>query len=172
MGAVGQYASIDRPCIVQIIEACCFGMMNIMRVYRLEFLQPDGRWTGPYCAEWMTPKAFELREKMLQDHNINRPYPISETFARNPGKDRYVCASPSWRSLQEWFGKYLLLYLKEGGHIGVYNVPEEAIAEKDKRQIVYQQKGATYISREGSPIDPSLLICKIHPSKKTAAQQI
>jgi len=61
----------------------------------------------------------------------------------------------------------LFLYIEEGGYIGIYTIPEEAIAEKDEQQIVYQQKQATCISRKGNPIDPGLLICKIHPSKKS-----
>src|SRR6266550_2360073 len=110
-----------------------------MKGYRLEFLQPDGRWTGPYTAEYMTPKAFELREGMLKDHKITRPYPYSETFANNPGKDRYVCASPSLEALKTWFGNYLNLFEDEGGHIGEYEIPEVAVTEYDEQQIVYQQ---------------------------------
>lgn len=53
-----------------------------MRVYRLEFLQPDGRWTGPYCAEYMTITAFEVREEMIEKHrnSVNHTYPDAEVL--------------------------------------------------------------------------------------------
>lgn len=136
-----------------------------MRVYRIEFLQPDGRWTGPYTAEYMTPRAFELRYAMLKDPKITRPYPQAEIFANNPGKDRYVCASPSMSSLKTWFGDYLELLQMEGGHRGIYDVPQKAIAECYLEQVVYQQRQATLIKRTGTPIDPNLLQEQFHPNK-------
>jgi hypothetical protein len=133
-----------------------------MKVYRLEFLQPDGRWTGPYTAEWITPAAFKLRKAMLKNHKVTRPYPASSIFAKNPGKDRYVCASPSMGALKAWFGRYLGLYKAEGGHVGTYEVPVEAIAERDEEQIVYQQRQATLIVREGEPIKQVQLVEKLY----------
>jgi hypothetical protein len=113
----------------------------------------------------MTPTAFSLREDMLKDHRVTRPYPASLTFAQNPGKDRYVCASPSLKALKAWFGPYLELYQKQGGYIGVYEVGSRAIAEQDERQIVYQQRQAILVSREGRLVKQALLVEKLHPSK-------
>lgn len=93
-----------------------------MKVYRLEFLQPDGRWTGPYCAEWMTPRAFEIRDAMAPDHKTSGYHtsPDAELFACNPRENRYVCGSASMELLESWFGDYLEPFLAEAGHIGIY----------------------------------------------------
>ncbi|HSX32224.1 MAG TPA: hypothetical protein VLF43_03105 [Candidatus Saccharimonadales bacterium] len=138
-----------------------------MRVYRLEFLQPDGRWTGPYCAEWMTPAAFEIRERMLEPHRNSEyhAFPDEQIFIKNPGKDRYVCGSSSEALLYVWFGEYMKPFLAEGGHIGIYDVPNQAITHDDSKQIVYQQRQATLILRSGTPVETKLLIEKIHPTK-------
>lgn len=132
-----------------------------MKVYRLEFLQPDGRWTGPYCAEYMTPRAFELRKRMNKTHDTQRPWPNEAIFAANPGKDRYVCASSSMKELVRWFGGYLVHFIHEGGHVAVYEVPEGAIAQIDSQQIVYQQRQAVCLSRKGQPVALHLVVRKI-----------
>lgn len=102
---------------------------------------------------------------MMKDHKVTRPYPENAIFAKNPGMDRYVCASPSFEELAAWFGKYLDEYMKEGGYIAVYEIPESSIAEQDGQQIVYQQRQARCISREGQPVDASKLVEKFHPDK-------
>lgn len=142
-----------------------------MWVYRIEFLQPDGRWTGPYVAEYMTAKAFALRDAMMKDHEITRPYPISATFAHNPGLDRYVCASPSLMALRAWFGAFLPLLQEQGGHIGVYEVPTVAIAEQDDQQVVYMQRQAVCLSRKGTPVNSDLLVARFHPDKAKATKR-
>lgn len=129
----------------------------MVRVYRLEFLQPDGRWTGPYCAEYMTRRAFELRVKMNKSHLTTRPFPNEQIFADNPSVDRYVCGSGSVQALFAWFGGYLRLFLQEGGHIGVYRVPARAIVLNDGKQIVYQQRHGLLISRSGSPVESAIV---------------
>lgn len=139
-----------------------------MRVYRLEFLQPDGRWTGPYCAEWMTPAAFGVRERMLEQHRTSEyhTFPDKQIFANNPGKDRYVCGSASEELLRVWFGEYMEPFLGKGGHIGIYDIPNQAIRHDDGMQVVYQQRQAKLISRSGKPVSSELLIEKIHPTKR------
>jgi hypothetical protein len=142
--------------------------MGIIEIFRLEFLQPDGRWTGPYCAEYMTAGAFAIRDRMAAYHKNSdyHAFPDAQVFANNPGKDRYVCGVDSMEKLQEWFGEYFVPFLAEGGHIGVYGVPEEAIVENDGRQIVYQQRRGQLISREGTYTTPGhLLLERIHPDK-------
>jgi hypothetical protein len=141
------------------------GYTKTMRVYRLEFLQPDGRWTGPYTAEYMSAKAFILRDKMMIDHKVHRPYPPADIFAKSPGRNRYVCASLSMESLTSWFGKYLKLLEDQGGHVGIYRVPLSAIAQRDDWQVVYQQRQAICLSRSGAPLDPELLVERFHPDK-------
>jgi len=139
-----------------------------MRVYRLEFIQPDGRWTGPYCAEYMTARAFEIREKMLKLHNVSpyHIYPAEQIFLKNPGIDRYVCASANMSKLLAWFGGYLGLFMKEGGHIGIYEIPDDAITWNDGNQVVYRQRQATLIQRRGRFVpDQSQIVEKFHPSK-------
>lgn len=141
-----------------------------MRVYRLEFLQPDDRWTGPYCAEWMTPAAFAVRERMLLPHRNSdyHTFPDERIFANNPGKNRYVCGSASKELLYQWFGEYMEPFLAEGGHIGIYDIPDQTIKHNDGRQVVYQQRQAKLITRSGVPVNPSSLVEKIHPNKKPA----
>jgi hypothetical protein len=136
-----------------------------MKLYRLEFLQPDGRWTGPYCAEYMTAKAFELRDAMNTEHLRTRVFPDATIFTNNPGKDRYVCASPSLQLLSQWFGSHMPGLIQEGGHIAIYEVPAAAIAWDDGLQIVYQQRRAVCVSRKGKAIDPVRLIERFHPTK-------
>lgn len=139
-----------------------------MKIYRLEFLQPDGRWTGPYCAEYMTARAFDIRAKMLRHHNTSPKhiFPDAQIFAANPGKDRYVCGSASMPKLFGWFGAYLALFMKEGGHIAVYEVPQAAIASIDDYQIVYQQRRSVLLRRKSARnLKQIELVERIHPDK-------
>lgn len=139
-----------------------------MRIFRLEFLQPDGRWTGPYCAEYMTKGAFAIRDAMAPQHKNSayHSFPDPQIFAKNPGRDRYVCGTMSIKQLVAWFGEYLVPFIDEGGHVGIYEVPEAAIAENDGRQIVYQQQQARLLIRHGAFVPPRrLLVERIHPDK-------
>lgn len=105
---------------------------------------------------------------MLELHRNSdyHTFPDENIFAENPGKDRYVCGSATNELLEIWFGEYLEPFLGEGGHIGVYDIPTAAIWHDDGKQVVYQQRQATLIARSGKKIDASLLIEKIHPTKK------
>lgn len=140
-----------------------------MFVFRLEFFQPaERRWTGPYCAEWMTPRAFEIREAMMVTHiegDPERPWPDSAIFLANPGVDRYVCGTSTLLGLQSWFGRWLGPLLAEGGHVGTYEVPAEAVGVRDGQQIVYQQRRAVLLDRFGTPVDRDLLVHRIHATK-------
>lgn len=130
------------------------------QVWRLEFLQPDGRWTGPYCAEYLTDRAYKLRQRMCAEHRDNaaRPWPCEQVFANNPGRHRYVCGSHSFLGLLEWFESYLALFFQEQGHVSYYDVPEAAVAERDSFQVVYQQRQAVLIHRFGKQtIDPATM---------------
>ena len=138
-----------------------------MRVFRLEFLQLDGRWTGPYSAEYMTSEAFVIRDEMLRAHRRTRSFPNDDVFAANPGVDRYVCGSPSMKSLVRWFESYLLPLQDQGGNLGEYEVPDDAVSQIDGEQVVYQQRRSALVRRTGSSVDPDLLICRIHPSKSS-----
>lgn len=137
-------------------------------MYRLEFLQPDGRWCGPYCAEYMTARGFELRDLMMAEHLIDdpgRPWPDPEIFARSPGGDRYVCGTASIPDLTWWFGHWLHPLMHEGGHLGSYEVPQAAVAVNDGAQIIYMQRQGVMHRRIGTPVDPQLLIERFHPNK-------
>lgn len=141
-----------------------------MRAYRLEFLQPDGRWTGPYCAEYMTREAFDARDLMnkvhtSKTHKLSRSFPDFKIFADNPGKDRLVCASPSKSGLYDWFEGYIDVFLVHGGHIGEYELPKGEIIWHDDKQLVYRQRAAKLIRREGKQVDFSLLKERFHPTK-------
>jgi hypothetical protein len=139
-----------------------------MKVYRLEFWQPDGRWTGPYCAEYMTEAAFAIRDRMVPHHKTStyHVFPDAAIFAANPGPDRYVCGATSMKLLRDWFGEYFMPFLGEGGHVGIYEVPEAAVAENDGLQVVYQQRQARLLNRRGKVMPPQhLLIEHIHPDK-------
>jgi hypothetical protein len=139
-----------------------------MKVYRLEFEQPDGRWTGPYCAEWMTQRAFEIREELIAAHiegDLDRPWPPERIFADNPGTDRYVCGTSTGLALRDWFGRWFSLLVVEGGHVAIYDVPLEAVALMDGKQIVYMQRQGTLFGRYGRPAQSLQLVQRIHPSK-------
>lgn len=135
-----------------------------MQVARLEFLQPDGRWTGPYSAEWMTLHGFSLRYSMLPSHLELRPAPDPRIYLDNPGVDRYVTACPSANALEHWFGEFLQPLLTEGGHIALYEVPLDAIAHDDGQQVVFQQRRGRLVSRSGSPVPQAELIHRVHKS--------
>jgi hypothetical protein len=137
-------------------------------VYRLEFLQPDGRWTGPYCAEYMTVAAFDIRDRLIAEHTADdprRPWPDPQIFASNPGRDRYVCGAMSVVGLADWFGQWFEPLLCQGGHLGSYDVPEEAIAVRDGLQVIYMQRQGLLRDRLGKPVLPDLLVCRVHPTK-------
>ena len=140
-----------------------------MRVWRLEFEQPDGRWTGPYCAEWMTERAFEIRQEMLASHvetDPDRPWPSPRIFAENPGVDRYVCATLTESALVNWFGRWLDPLMEEGGYIGTYDLPAtDSAIMVGKQQVLYMQRRARLHGRFGYPADHLRLIQRIHPSK-------
>jgi hypothetical protein len=144
-----------------------------MRVYRLEFLQPDGRWTGPYCAEWMTERAFEIRSAMLVDHHrgdARRPWPDEGIFLSNPGPDRLVCACLTQPRLREWFGRWFDDLLDEGGHVGVYDLPTTIPVFMDGHQVIYMQRLAGLVDRVGHE-PPSPLVNRLHPSQLAASLQ-
>lgn len=146
--------------------------MTVLTVYRMEFSQPDGRWTGPYCAEWMTPEAFEIRKHLNAEHGPDSPsrtWPDSRIFLDSPGANRYVCGSPSMSALQWWFGRWYAPLLREGGFVATYQVPRDAVAHRDTTQVVYMQRRATLTSRVGEHVPVERLVEKIHPNKITAA---
>lgn len=139
-----------------------------LTVFRLEFCQPDGRWTGPYCAEYMTPEAFEIRDRMLvehHEHDERRPWPDDQIFLDNPGRNRYVCGTTTYAALQDWFEGYLQEFMKQGGLVGQYSVPQDAIGDIDGRQVIYMQRKAMLVLRAGTHVDPERLVERIHPSK-------
>lgn len=141
-----------------------------LRVVRLEFEQPDGRWTGPYCAEYMTSRGFEVRDRMIKEHKSpghgGRRFPDSNIFAANPGVDRYVCACRSLESLQVWFGAYFKDLLAEGGSVSTYEVSPQAVAWDDGWQIVYQQRQGVLVTRTVTPLPSgSILEERFHPDK-------
>lgn len=139
-----------------------------MTVHRLEFSQPDGRWTGPYCAEWMTRRAFEIREQLKAEHGPDSPgraWPESRIFADNPGANRYVCGSPSLTALRWWFGRWYGPLLEEGGFVSTYRVPRDAVAHRDASQVVYMQRRGLLMSRVGDHVPVEQLVEKIHPDK-------
>jgi hypothetical protein len=136
-----------------------------MQVYRLEFLQPDGRWAGPYFAEYMTEAAFTIRARMGPRHKVCRPAPDPRIFLASPGWNGYVCGSPSMRALLGWFGRYLRALMREGGHIAVYTVPDAAVAWRDEQQIVYQQRQAVCVHRTGTPPAAPLVLRKLVQSR-------
>jgi hypothetical protein len=116
----------------------------------------------------MTEHAFEIRQKMLKFHNVSsyHIYPDEQIFFKNPGGDRYVCASANMNKLLAWFGGYLRLFINEGGHIGIYEIPDEAVAWNDGNQVVYQQRQAILVQRRGRLVpDQSQIVEKFHPSK-------
>jgi hypothetical protein len=133
-----------------------------MRVYRLEFPQLDGRWCGPYCAEYLTERAFVVRDHMIAAHDkgdLHRPWPDERIFERSPGPDRYVCGTATLDKLVEWFQGYLVLLLREGGHLAVYDVPAQAIAAQDVGQVVYMQRQAQLLRRASRVyVDPASLV--------------
>lgn len=138
-----------------------------MRVYRLEFLQPDGRWTGPYCAEWMTERAFEIRAEMVAAHtedDVQRPWPDRRIFLANPGPDRYVCGTLSEPALRDWFGRWFAPLMEEGGHLAIYTLPASAPAVMDGQQVIYMQRQAIFFGRFGYPSDHLELVQRIHPT--------
>ena len=104
---------------------------------------------------------------MLGPHRTSEyhTFPDKQIFVDNPGKDRYVCGSASEELLLIWFGEYMELFLEAGGHIGIYDIPDQAIRHDDGKQVAYQQRQAKLISRSGKPVDLELLIEKIHPTK-------
>lgn len=138
-----------------------------MRAYRLEFEQPDGRWTGPYCSEYMTVAAFRVRDRMLRAHRRTRRFPDAAIFAQNGGADRYVCATATMRGLLAWFGGFLPQLLRQGGRIAVYEVPAGAVAEDDGTQLVYQQRRGVLVRRgDASSTTTDALERRVHPSKE------
>lgn len=143
-------------------------MTGVVTAHRLEFLQPDGRWTGPYCAEWMTAQAFEIREHLNAEHgrdSESRVWPDGRIFAASPGVDRYVCATPSLDALQWWFGRWYSPLVNQGGFVSRYLVPQNAIALHDTTQVIYMQRRATLLDRTGEHVQPERLVEKIHPNK-------
>jgi hypothetical protein len=140
-----------------------------VRAWRLEFEQPDGRWTGPYCAEWMTERAFDIRGELIAAHvegDVDRPWPAARIFAANPGVDRYVCATLTWSGLRDWFGRWFDPLMDEGGHIGLYELPARAVALMDGRQVVYMQRQGLLVGRFGFPKQRPL-VERIHPGRPT-----
>lgn len=135
-----------------------------MRVYRLEFVQPDGRWTGPYCAEWLTARAFAQRELMIHEHcdDVDHPHPDGAIFRASGGPDRYVCAMLSPGELFAWFGRFFDLLWNEGAHLGVYDVPLTAVAHHEAGQVVYMQRLATSVARVGCERQPARDALKFH----------
>jgi hypothetical protein len=139
-----------------------------VRVWRLEFEQPDGRWTGPYCAEWMTERAFEIRRELILAHlegDVDRPWPADRIFTANPGPDRYVCATLTESGLRKWFGRWFDPLMDEGGYIGSYDVPATVPVIMDGRQVIYMQRLAQLHGRFGYPTDRLRLVQRIHPTK-------
>jgi hypothetical protein len=137
-------------------------------VWRLEFLQPDGRWTGPYCAEHMTERAFEIREHLIAEHlpdDATRPWPDSKLFIDNPGRDRFVCGANSLPALTRWFGQWFLPLLREGGQIAAYDIPMDAIGHRDGYQTIYRQRMAVLRARVNIPRERLGLVERIHPTK-------
>lgn len=116
----------------------------MLQSWRLEFLGPDGRWTGPYCYS-PTLRAWLARKAMNEEH-INDPErqaaPPNELFVKNPGKDRYVSGTRDLKGLLYWFGDWLEEFRDEGACVNLYDVPEHAIGYHDQYQIVYQQRQA------------------------------
>jgi hypothetical protein len=140
--------------------------MSAVTVYRLEFLQPDGRWTGPYCAEWMTATAFEIRDILIAEHGQDdpkRPWPDEQIFLNHPGADRYVCGTPSLPGLSAWFGKLFHPLIEQGAHLATYDVSVEAIAVREPSQVIYMQRQGVLRIRIGKPIEPEHLVHRIHP---------
>lgn len=135
-------------------------------VHRLEFLQPDGRWCGPYCAEFMTPEAFDIRDRMIAAHteeDPQRPWPDPQIFAANPGQDRYVCGMTTFLSLGLWFGRAFRELIEQGGHVGKYLVHRNSIASIYLGQVVYMQRMAALVDRFGQEIPPERLVQRVHP---------
>lgn len=124
-----------------------------MRVFRLEFLQPPSmrtRWLGPYSAKWLTAEGEELATYLEAEHIRTRPHPVnSPLLAASTFENRYLCGCDSRTALSDWFGKYFGPLREQGGYVGVYEVPDLAVAEHLNGQVVFHQGSASFIERDG-----------------------
>jgi len=133
-----------------------------MRVFRLEFMQPPSmrtRWLGPYTAKWLTAEAEELATYLEAEHIRTRPHPVNTPLlVTSTFENRHLCGCDSRTALSKWFGKYFEPLRGQGGQVGVYEVPDPAIAEHLNGQVVFHQGSARIIDRDGLPSASPLVL--------------
>jgi hypothetical protein len=133
-----------------------------MRVFRLEFLQPPSmrtRWLGPYSAKWLTAEGEDLATYLKAEHIRTRPHLVNTLLlVASTLENRYLCGCDSRTALSDWFGKYFGPLREQGGQVGVYEVPDLAVAEHLNGQVVFHQGSSRIIERDGHPAAAPLVL--------------
>ncbi|QNK79474.1 hypothetical protein [Nakamurella sp. PAMC28650] len=133
-----------------------------MRVFRLEFLQPPSmrtRWLGPYSAKWLTAEGEELATYLEAEHIRTRPHPVNTPLLKaSTFENHHLCGCDSRTALSDWFGKYFGPLREQGGQVGVYEVPDLAVAEHLNGQVVFHHGSSRIIERDGHPAAAPLVL--------------